>query len=228
MSRIAQRSANGGRVAAPADLGTFDSATAASSAAHWIVTRESGARYDQDLDCVRDNRRKTARIADQLAEVIRSRGLEADAFNLKPSSGVSVDGYDAVVVGGSIHMGKHQEDVVEFVGKNRSELDRLPSAFFSVSLAANGDLANAEAYVENFAQQAGWRPTKVGLFSGALLYRQYGFIKRYMMKRIVRDKPGMSTDTSRDYVYTDWDQVRRFAEDFVERLVPEGTTKITS
>jgi menaquinone-dependent protoporphyrinogen oxidase len=171
---------------------------------------------------------QTARIADQLAEVIRSRGLEADAFNLKPSSGVSVDGYDAVVVGGSIHMGKHQEDVVEFVGKNRSELDRLPSAFFSVSLAANGDLANAEAYVENFVQQTGWRPSKVGLFSGALLYRQYGFLKRYMMKRIVRDKPGMSTDTSRDYVYTDWDQVRRFAEDFVERLVPEGTTKITS
>jgi menaquinone-dependent protoporphyrinogen oxidase len=170
---------------------------------------------------------QTARIADQLAEVIRSRGLEADALNLKLSS-VTVDGYDAVVVGGSIHMGKHQEDVVEFVGKNRSELDRLPSAFFSVSLAANGDLANAEAYVENFVQQTGWRPSKVGLFSGALLYRQYGFLKRYMMKRIVRDKPGMSTDTSRDYVYTDWDQVRRFAEDFVERLVPEGTTKITS
>jgi menaquinone-dependent protoporphyrinogen oxidase len=48
------------------------------------------------------------------------------------------------------------------------------------------------------------------------------------MKRIVRDKPGMSTDTSRDYVYTDWDQVRRFAEDFVERLVPEDASKITS
>jgi menaquinone-dependent protoporphyrinogen oxidase len=170
---------------------------------------------------------QTARIADQLAEVIRSRGLEADALNLKHSQRISVDGYDAVIVGGSIHMGKHQEDVVEFVRKNRSNLDRLPSAFFSVSLAANGDPANAEAYVENFVQQTGWRPSKVGLFSGALLYRQYGFLKRNMMKRIVRDKPGMSTDTSRDYFYTDWDQVKRFADDFVERLVPEGT-KITS
>jgi menaquinone-dependent protoporphyrinogen oxidase len=170
---------------------------------------------------------QTAQIADHLSELMRSRGLEAHALNLNSQS-VSVDGYDAVVVGGSIHMGKHQEDVVEFVRKNRADLERLPSAFFSVSLAANGDLANAEAYVENFVQQTGWRPSKVGLFSGALLYRQYGFLKRYMMKRIVRDKPGMSTDTSRDYVYTDWDQVNRFAEDFVERLVPEGTTKITS
>ena len=171
---------------------------------------------------------QTARIADQLAEVMRNRGVEADSLNLKLSQGVAIGGYDAVVVGSSIHMGKHQEDVVEFVRKNRADLDRLPSAFFSVSLAANGDLQNAEAYVENFVQETGWRPSKVGLFSGALLYRQYGFLKRYMMKRIVRDKPGMSTDTSRDYVYTDWDQVRRFAEDFVERLVPKGTTKITS
>jgi menaquinone-dependent protoporphyrinogen oxidase len=172
---------------------------------------------------------QTARIADQLAELMRSRGLQADALNLKVSQRASIDGYDAVVVGGSIHMGKHQEDVVEFVRKNQADLERLPSAFFSVSLAANGDLPNAEAYVENFVQETGWRPSKVGLFSGALLYRQYGFFKRYMMKRIVRDKPGgMSLDTSRDYVYTDWDQVQRFAEDFVERLVPKGTTKITS
>ena len=164
---------------------------------------------------------QTARIADHLRELMRGRGLEADALNVKISEGVLVDGYDAVVVGGSIHMGKHQEDVVEFVRKNRADLERLPSAFFSVSLAANGDLPNAEAYVENFVQQTGWRPSKVGLFSGALLYLRYGFLKRFMMKRIVRDKPGMSTDTSRDYVYTDWDQVKRFADDFLKRFVSE-------
>lgn len=169
---------------------------------------------------------QTARIADHLSELMRSRGLDADALNIKLAQGVSLDGYDAVVVGGSIHMGKHQEDVVEFVRKNLADLDRLPSAFFSVSLAANGDLENAEAYVENFVEETGWRPSKVGLFSGALLYRQYGFLKRYMMKRIVRDKPGMSTDTSRDYVYTDWDQVKRFADDFVKQFVGEGSAKI--
>jgi menaquinone-dependent protoporphyrinogen oxidase len=168
---------------------------------------------------------QTAKIADHLAQAIRSRGFDVDAVDLKQSKDVRLAGYDAVIVGGSIHMGKHQEDVADFVSKNKADLERLPSAFFSVSLAANGDLTNAEAYVENFVQQTGWRPTKVGLFSGALLYRQYGFLKRFMMKRIVRDKPGMSTDTSRDYVYTDWDQVTRFAEDFAERLVPKDTTQ---
>jgi menaquinone-dependent protoporphyrinogen oxidase len=170
---------------------------------------------------------QTARIADHLAEVIRDRGHEAQAVNLKRSPGVLLDGYDAVIVGGSIHMGKHEEHVVDFVQKNRVRLERLPSAFFSVSLAAHGDMENARAYVENFQQQTGWHPTQVGLFGGALLYRQYGFLKRLMMKKIVSDKPGgLSTDTSRDHVYTDWDEVKRFAQAFLERLVPDDASKV--
>ena len=170
---------------------------------------------------------QTARIADHLAEAVRSHGLEAHVLDLKGSKDVPLEGYDAVIVGGSIHMGKHEEYVVDFVRKNRATLERLPSAFFSVSLAAHGDVDNARAYVENFEQETGWRPTQVGLFSGALLYRQYGFLKRLMMKKIVTDKPGsLSTDTSRDHVYTDWDEVKRFAKAFLERLVPEEAGKI--
>jgi menaquinone-dependent protoporphyrinogen oxidase len=40
-----------------------------------------------------------------------------------------------------------------------------------------------------------------------------------MMKKIVGDKPGgLDTDISRDYVYTEWDGVRRFADDYVSGL----------
>jgi menaquinone-dependent protoporphyrinogen oxidase len=83
--------------------------------------------------------------------------------------------------------------------------------------------------VANFEQATGWHPAQVGLFSGALLYRQYGFIKRLMMKKIVSDKPGgLSTDTSRDHVYTDWDEIKRFVEAFLERLVREDATQSTN
>ncbi|WP_347897828.1 flavodoxin domain-containing protein [Arthrobacter sp. CC3] len=88
----------------------------------------------------------------------------------------------------------------------------------SVSLAAHGDTENAESYVENFEAETGWRPAQVGLFGGALLYTQYGFIKRHVMKKIASDKGTLDTDTSRDYVYTEWDGVKRFAEDFLGTL----------
>ena len=164
---------------------------------------------------------QTAKIADFIAEVVRRLGHSADAVNVKQSD-PGIDGYDAVIVGGSIHMGKHEEYLVDFVQRNRTTLERQPSALFSVSLAAHGDTANAEAYVARFEQETGWRPAQVGLFAGALLYSQYGFFKRQVMKKIVRDKPGnLSTDTSRDYVYTEWDEVRAFTERFLDRMVSQ-------
>jgi menaquinone-dependent protoporphyrinogen oxidase len=162
---------------------------------------------------------QTAKIAEFIAEVVRGQGHAANAVNVKQSE-PGLDGYDAVIVGGSIHMGKHEDYVGDFVRRNRTALERRPSGLFSVSLAAHGDTANAEAYVARFEQETGWRPAQVGLFAGALPYSQYGFLKRQLMKKIVRDKPGdLSTDTSRDYVYTEWDDVRAFTERFLDRLV---------
>jgi menaquinone-dependent protoporphyrinogen oxidase len=166
---------------------------------------------------------QTAKIADVVADVIRARGVDVEAVDVKASRGVVPDGCDGVVIGASIHMGKHDKHVVEFVERNRDALERLPSAFFSVSLAAHGDTEEAEGYVEQFEQETGWRPGRVALFGGALLYTHYGFVKRHMMKKIAQDKPGhLGTDTSRDYVYTEWDGVRRFAEDFVADLATDA------
>nr|WP_237394006.1 flavodoxin domain-containing protein [Pseudarthrobacter sp. ATCC 49987] len=81
-------------------------------------------------------------------------------------------------------------------------------------MAAHGDEENAEGYVAKFEEETGWRPAHVGLFAGALLYTHYGFIKKRVMKKIASDKGSLDTDTSRDYVYTEWDGVQRFTEDF--------------
>ena len=164
---------------------------------------------------------QTARIAEYIADLVRHHGHEARPVDLKASPGVDLAACDGIIVGASIHRGKHDKHLGEFVERNRDTLERLPSAFFSVSLAAHGDTGEAEKYLEEFEQQTGWRPAKVALFSGALLYTQYGFLTRHLMKRIAGSKPGaLGTDVSRDYVYTEWDGVRRFTEDFLAELVP--------
>lgn len=161
---------------------------------------------------------QTAQIAEYIADVARGHGHEVLTADIKKSGDTLPDRYDAVLVGASVHVGKHEGYVRDFVRKNTAALQRLPSAFFSVSLAAQGDEVNAEGYVEKFEAETGWRPAHVGLFSGALLYTHYGFLKRAMMKKIARDKGSLDTDTSRDYVYTEWDGVRRFTEDFLAGL----------
>jgi menaquinone-dependent protoporphyrinogen oxidase len=165
----------------------------------------------------------TTKISEYVADVIRGHGHEAEAVNIKGSGAPSPDTYDAAIVGASIHMGQHEDYVLDFVRKNRDALERLPSAFFSVSMAAHDNPEEAEGYIEEFARETGWRPARVGLFGGALLYTQYGFIKRHLMKKIARDKANPDTDTSRDYVYTEWDGVKHFVEEFLETLGPEAT-----
>lgn len=168
---------------------------------------------------------QTAKIAEYVADVIHGHGQDATAVAIKELRDDDLD-CDGVIVGASIHMGKHEDYVGDFVRRHRDTLERLPSALFSVSLAAHGDTEEAESYVEEFEQETGWRPAMVALFGGALLYTQYGFVKRHVMKKIARDKGDLGTDTSRDYVYTEWDGVKRFVEDFLAGLAPadQGTT----
>lgn len=162
---------------------------------------------------------QTARISDFIGDVLRDHGHDVTTIDVKEMAGTIPDGYDAAILGASIHMGKHDKLVVDLVRSNRDTLARIPSAFFSVSLAAHGDTAEAEGYVEQFEEETGWRPDKVALFEGALLYTRYGFVKRHVMKKIATDKPGgLGTDLSRDYVYTEWDGVKRFAEHFAADL----------
>ena len=138
---------------------------------------------------------QTAKIADVIADVIRDMGHTADAVDINGASNTAPAGYDAVIIGASIHMGKHGKHVVDFVQKNHDTLEQIPSAFFSVSLAAHGDTGQAETYVDEFEEETGWRPDQVALFDGALLYTDYGFIKRHVMKKIAQDNQATSDST---------------------------------
>ncbi|GAC1482056.1 MAG: hypothetical protein NVS1B16_12380 [Pseudarthrobacter sp.] len=105
---------------------------------------------------------QTSRIVEYVADVIRAHGHEAETVDLKHSGGTIPDGQDAVIVAASVHMGKHENFVVDFARKNRAELERLPSALISVSLAAHGDEHNAEGYVAEFEEHSGWHPPMSG------------------------------------------------------------------
>jgi menaquinone-dependent protoporphyrinogen oxidase len=131
---------------------------------------------------------------------------------------------DAVLLAGSVQVGRHSPALITFAKENRPLLDSLPTAFLSVSLAPvkPGGAADARQYVEGFLTETGWSPGRVATAAGALRYRRYSFLKRLLVRRIAR-REGLPTDTSRDHEFTDWAALRGFAADFlaeVERAVP--------
>lgn len=166
---------------------------------------------------------QAAKISEHIAEIAREHNDEAEAVHIKDVPVCfPLEEHDAVIVGASIYMGEHEDYVRDFVKQNRESLVRVPSAFFSVSLTAREHTdearAQTEGYVEKFLEETGWQPDMVGIFGGALRYTQYGFIKRHLMKKISKDMGSADTDTSRDYEHTDWNDVRHFAEELLEKL----------
>jgi menaquinone-dependent protoporphyrinogen oxidase len=163
----------------------------------------------------------TAQVADRLARELRAAGHEvtvhdAAALDLADSPA----GFDAILVGGSVHLGKHQPALEEFVRAHRDELAAKPSALFSVSMAAAAGPSGRESanrYVAQLTEKTGWQPRQTATLAGALLYTRYGFLKRLFMKWINR-RAGHDTDTSRDFVYTDWNAVDELAHQFARRL----------
>ena len=165
---------------------------------------------------------QTAKVAERIATTISERGHEASAIDVRdrPDS-FTLEEYDTVVVGASIHVGKHQDEVRDFVTDNRDALSGMPTAFFQVSLSSANEEKREEAagYVESFLTETGWHPDRIGQFGGALRFSEYGFLKRLMMKRIAKDLLTEERKPNGDIEFTDWDAVDAFAADvaaFVE------------
>lgn len=159
---------------------------------------------------------QTAKVTARIAETLRERGHETTVVDVSEETPAVADA-DAVLVGASIHAGKHQSEVVSFVSDHREALAAVPTGFFQVSLSSVTDdeqgRAEAAGYVEKFIARTDWYPDRIALFGGALRYSEYGFLKRLLMKQIAKRATG-GTDTSHDYEYTDWQEVTQFANDF--------------
>ncbi|WP_049927766.1 flavodoxin domain-containing protein [Halopiger goleimassiliensis] len=174
------------------------------------------------LVCYGSSEGQTRKIATRMASVLESAGHRVRLVDAaeRPID-LDVGAYDGVLVGASIHAGRHQTAVREFVRAHTGVLNRVPSGFVSVSLTAAhedpAERAPAEELLEGFLEETGWNPDATLTVAGALKYSQYGRFKRFLMRRIA-GKAGGDTDTSRDYEYTDWEDVDAFAREFATLL----------
>jgi menaquinone-dependent protoporphyrinogen oxidase len=171
----------------------------------------------------------TRKIAQVLAENLRARCCSVDLVDAEGSLGrLSPENYDGVIVAASVHIGDYQRAVGRWVRTYAPLLHDVPTAFLSVCLAVleNGPKARYEIMriMQRFLARCGWEPTITKLIAGAVLYTRYGWLKRHMMKRIVA-KAGGDTDTTRDFEYTDWNDLRNFTTEFAE-LIPAADERL--
>jgi menaquinone-dependent protoporphyrinogen oxidase len=120
----------------------------------------------------------TAEAAVFIGEKLAERGMTVD---VKPVEKIkSLEGYNAVIIGSAIQMGKMKASVVKFAEKNREALSRVPVAVFLVCLTMVKDTPEnrktASGYLEPL--KAFVKPVSEGLFPGRVRFKDILFPMR--------------------------------------------------
>jgi menaquinone-dependent protoporphyrinogen oxidase len=156
---------------------------------------------------------QAAAIARRITRVLANRHSATVLAVGDPAIGATLAECDTVVIGASVRYGQHSRRIERLVRDNLGLLWTRRSAFFSVSMSAarpGPGRQEAGRYIDKFVERTGWWPERTVAFAGALRFTRYNFVLRAVMRMISRSVGG-DTDTSRDYEYTDWAAVDRFA-----------------
>lgn len=168
---------------------------------------------------------QTEKIAVRIAEHLERYGAKVQLDNARNSaltSALNLASFDLLVFGGSMHAGGIEPELVDFIKDRGEQIRQQPRSFFLVLLSAATKepklrkkwLADARAKIH---EQLAVSFEEVEMVAGALRYSKYSAPVRWIMKRIAA-KAGEATDTTKDYEYTDWQQVEAYARRMFDRL----------
>lgn len=162
---------------------------------------------------------QSAKVAAYAAARLRDKGHDCDLADLKDRRETDPAGYPAMLAVGSVHVGRHESELTRFITRHLQTLSKIPTGFFSVSLspgnAPGHDDEGAMRQAEAFLRECGWTPERVETIAGALRFSRYGMMTRLFMQQLMR-RFGVDADRKHDIEYTDWRNVDRAVDGFLE------------
>ena len=164
---------------------------------------------------------QTRKVALHLGIALRHAGVDADVIMASPTA-AGPEGYAGVIVAASLIAGKYQRNVRAWLSRHAPALRGKPTAFVSVCMMVRDTSTEAQrrlhGIMRDFVDSCGWMPSHLKPVAGALAYTRYGWLKRWLVKKMAA-RTGGPTDTSRDHEFTDWNDLRAFAEKFAEGVL---------
>ena len=155
----------------------------------------------------------------KICETIKDNLLNKESFKIESiddSLNINLSDYDQIIIGASIRYGKHSSKIYNFIKKNKHILETKKTAFFSVNVVARKtekSTPHTNPYVKKFLNKTDWKPTKIGVFAGKVDYPNYNILNKNIIKLIMFITKG-PTDTNNYYEFTNWDNVKKFANEF--------------
>ena len=172
------------------------------------------------LICYSTTEGQTRKIARFCADRLFALGHSVEMLAAADGGELVAELFDAVILAGSIHLGKVQGDLAEFAAAHAGELNKRRTMFIQVSLAAagndEGERAELDRIARAFFDEAGWTPGEIHHVAGAFRFTQYDFFRTWAMRYIAHQK-GQKVDPHRDREYTDWPALAAMLERWAEQ-----------
>lgn len=159
------------------------------------------------------------------ASELKELGIQTDVANVHRIEEPQWENYDRVVIGASIRYGHYHSAFREFVKTcDATEFDAERLLFRKpVARKPEKRTPQTNSYARKFLMNSQWRPDRCAVIAGALRYPRYRWYDRFMIKLIMKMSGG-ETDTRKEVVYTDWEQVANFARE-IAHLTDKPTLK---
>ena len=138
-----------------------------------------------------------------------------EVLSINHISDLDIEKYELIVLGASIRYGKYSPLVFKFVKNYKKILIKKKNAFFSVNVVARKPEKSSpetNPYIQKFLKKTNWVPKKIGVFAGKVDYPSYNIINKLVIRLIMYITNG-PTDISRSYEFTNWDNIKKFAQE---------------
>lgn len=118
---------------------------------------------------------------EKVANMIASFNSSIEIFNLKENKNINLDGFDQVIIGGSIHVGKIRRRVKEFCLKN---LDKLLQKRVGLYLCAMNEPEYEPELKLAFPEELRNHAVIKKVVGGEFLFDRMNFLERFIVKKI--------------------------------------------
>jgi len=167
-------------------------------------------------------------VADELANILTTEGLQADVWDLKnkkiPSS--PLDSYDGFIIGSGIKINKWTKEaenlLKDYNGVAKS--DAVLGIFVCCGKALDEKEESVKQYIEKYIDMYGLDPKIYDSFGPSFDLTKdskVGFLGKKMLKGIAKEmgkKQGVEVKDGEKYDFRDWDKIREFAQEYKEHV----------
>jgi menaquinone-dependent protoporphyrinogen oxidase len=125
----------------------------------------------------------TIEVAQAIAQIISQQGVVVDVLPVKQITGAAaLQGYQAVIVGSAIRIGKWLPEAHDFVKTNQRALSKIPLAYFTVCMTLATDTPESRQKASEFVEpvRAILQPQAEAIFAGKFDPKHVSLIERLM------------------------------------------------